>query len=153
MPEPTAEHKLLAKWVGTWSGEGELKPGPLGPGGKMTWTEECEWFGGTEFAVVCKSHGDGAMGPSKGLGIISYNAGKKVFTHYGVDNNGWGSYAEGTRSGDEWAFQAKEMMGDKVYHSRFEVKLASPTQMDFVWEMSEDGKTWIAMMDGKSTKK
>ena len=51
MPGPTAEHKLLAKWVGNWSGEGEMKPGPFGPGGKMTWTEECDWFGGITFTL------------------------------------------------------------------------------------------------------
>ena len=153
MPEPTPEHKELAKWVGTWAGEGEMKPGPFGPGGPMTWTEECDWFGGTEFSVVCKSHGEGPMGPSKGLGIIGYNAGSGAYTHYGVDSNGWSGYAEGKRSGDEWTFQAKEKMGDKVYHSRFKLKMASPTQMDFVWEVSEDGENWMAMMDGTSKKK
>jgi len=153
MPQPTEEHKLLAKWVGQWSGEGEMNPGPFGPGGRMTWTEECEWFGGVEFNVVCKSKGEGPMGPMKGLGIIGYDANKQVFTHYGVDSGGWANYAEGTRSGDEWTFQAKEKMGDKVFHSRFKMKLASPTQIDFVWEVSEDGKTWVAMMDGMSTRK
>jgi len=39
-PQPTAEHKVLDKFVGSWAGSGELKPGPFGPGGQMTWTED-----------------------------------------------------------------------------------------------------------------
>ena len=37
-PQPTAEHKELGMWVGGWSGTGEMKPGPFGPGGPMSST-------------------------------------------------------------------------------------------------------------------
>jgi len=152
-PQPTAEHKALEMWLGSWSGSGEMKPGPFGPGGPMKWTEDCSWFAGAEFNVVCKSKGDGAMGPMQGLGIIGYHPDKKVYTHYGVDNNGWAGYSEGTRSGDSWTFESTDTMEGMTFHSRFTMKMTSPTEMTFSWEMSEDGKTWAVMMDGTSKKR
>lgn len=151
--QPTAEHEALGAWVGSWSGTGEMKAGAFGPGGPMTWTEECSWFEGGRFHVICTSEGTGPIGPMKGLGIVGYNAGKQVYTHYGVDNNGWSGYSEGARSGDSWTFQSKELMGGKTYYSRFQMTMTSPNEIAFSWEMSEDGKNWTVMMDGMSTKK
>lgn len=151
--QPTAEHKELQAWVGSWAGSGEMKPGPFGPGGPMSWTEECSWFEGSQFHVVCRSNGTSPMGPMKGLGIVGYNAEKKVFTHYGVDSTGWSGYAEGTRTGKTWTFRADEMMGGKIIHGRYTMILVSPTKMTFSWETSEDGKIWAVMMDGTTQKK
>jgi hypothetical protein len=81
MPQPTAEHEVLGMWVGTWSGEGEMKPGAFGPGGPMAWKEDCSWFEGAKFHVVCTSEGDSPMGPMKGLGIVGYHPEKKAYTH------------------------------------------------------------------------
>ena len=99
-PQPTPEHKALEIWVGTWTGSAEMKPGPLGPGGPISWTEECSWFGGAGFHVFCESKGSGPTGPTQGIGIMGYNAQKKVYTHYGIDSDGWSGGGEGTRSGD-----------------------------------------------------
>jgi hypothetical protein len=153
MPKPTEEHALLGQWVGEWVGKGEVKPGPFGEGGPMTWTEACQWFGGTEFSVVCKSKGDGPWGPTKGLGIISYNAEKKVFTHYGVDSTGWSGYAEGTRDGKTWTFESAETMGGQSFKSRFSLTLETPTRMVFSWSVSMDGENYMVMMDGATEKK
>jgi hypothetical protein len=152
-PQPTAEHKELARWLGSWSGSGEIKPSPFGPGGAMTWSEDCSWFGGGEFHVLCKSKGEGPTGPMVGLGIVGYNPGKNVYTHYGVDSSGWSGYAEGTRSGDTWTFTSTETVEGATFHSRFAMIMESPTKMTFTWEMSEDGESWTTMMDGVSTKR
>ena len=153
MPQPTAEHKGLAQWVGTWSGEGDMKPGIFGEGGPMSWSEECTWFEGSKFHVVCKSEGSGPMGPVKGIGIIGYKPEREVYTHYGVDNNGWSAYAEGTREGDTWTYLSKESMGGQTYHTRATMTLTAPDTMEFTWEMSEDGENWVLLMDGSNTKK
>jgi hypothetical protein len=89
----------------------------------------------------------------KGLGITGYNPGKKVYTHYGVDNNGWSGFAEGTRTGDSWTYRSTETMEGTTYHSRFTIEIRSPTETKFTWEMSEGGENWIAMMDGINKKK
>jgi len=151
--QPGPEQKALEMWLGNWSGSGEVKPGPFGPGGSMKWTEECAWFAGSQFHVVCKSKGTSPTGePTQGIGIVGYNAGKKVYTHYGVDSSGWSGYAEGSRSGNEWTFHSAETIDGKTYQSRFMMNVTSPTEITFTWEMSEDGKTWTTMMDGTSKK-
>lgn len=153
MPEPTAEHKELGRWIGTWMGSGEMKEGPFGPGGPMKWTEKCSWFEGARFHVVCKSKGSSPMGPSKGLGIMGYNAEKGVYTHYGVDSSGWAGYAEGNRKGETWTFQSEETMGGATFYSRFSMTMKSAEEMTFSWQMSEDGESWMTLMDGVSKKK
>lgn len=153
MPQPTAEHKELALWIGSWSGKGEMKAGPFGPGGPMAWTEECSWFGGSEFHVICHSKGTVPTGPMKGMGIIGYDPNKKVYTHYGVDNNGWAGFSEGTRSGKSWTYRGSETVEGKTYHSRFNMTMTSATKMDFDWQMSEDGTDWVTLMEGTAEKK
>jgi hypothetical protein len=152
-PQLTPEHKALESWLGHWSGHGELKPGPWGEGGDMTWTEECSFFEGSHFHVVCRSEGNGPMGPMKGLGIIGYNPEKGVYTHYGVDSSGWSGYSEGKHEGQTWKFKSQEIMGGKTYHTRFKMVMGDSGEMDFSWEMSEDGSEWTVLMDGKSTRK
>jgi hypothetical protein len=152
-PQPTAEHQALEAWIGSWSGQGELKPGPFGPGGPMSWTEECSWFEGGGFHVICRSQGTGPMGATKGLGIIGYHSEKKVYTHYGVDSSGWSGYAEGARTGDTWTFQSREVMGGTSFESRAIMTMTSPSTMSFSWAVSEDGSTWTVLMDGTTTRR
>ena len=152
MPVPTTGHEALAAFLGSWSGSGEMKPGIFGEGGPMSWTEECTWFEGSKFHVACTSEGDSPMGPTKGLGIIGYNAGKKVYTHYGVDNNGWSAYAEGTRDGDTWTYLSEDVVGGEKFHTRATISLVSEKVMTFSWEMSQDGENWTLLFDGKSVK-
>ncbi len=152
MPQPTDEHKVLEMFVGKWAGSGEMQSGPFGPGGPVAWTEDCSWFGEAGFHVVCKSQGTAPMGPMQGLGIMGYNPVKQVYTHYGIDTYGWTGMSEGTRSGDSWTYHSEETMEGKTFHSRFTMKMESPTKMAFSWAMSEDGETWTEMMSGESEK-
>src|ERR671936_650243 len=78
-PKPGPEHQRLGYFVGKWTGEGEMKPGPMGPGGKMTSSDNCEWFDG-HFAVICHSEGKSPMGSFKGIGILSYSPEEKAYT-------------------------------------------------------------------------
>jgi hypothetical protein len=40
-----------------------------------------------------------------------------------------------------------------MVHGRFTMNIVSPTSYTLKYEMSTDGTTWNAMMDGKATKK
>ena len=60
-PKPAPELKKLDYFAGTWTAEGEIKPGPLGPGGKFTGTNHVEWMDGG-FFLVTHSEFNGAMG-------------------------------------------------------------------------------------------
>src|ERR1035438_6993331 len=38
--------------VGNWTTEGDMKPGPMGPGGKFTTTDQLQWMEGKFFLVM-----------------------------------------------------------------------------------------------------
>jgi hypothetical protein len=125
----------------------------MGPGGKASWTETCEWFEG-RFAIVCRSDGKGPMGPMKGLGIMSYSPEEKVYTYVGTDSGGMTmtTVPKGTVSGDTWTFTDESMMGGQKMKTRVTVKQISPTEQTFLMEMQgADGK-WMPMMESKGKK-
>ena len=152
-PKPGPEHEKLGYFVGKWTSEGEMKESPFGPGGKVTSTDNCEWFEG-RYAVVCRSEGKGPTGPTKGIGIMGYNADQKVYTYYGVDNTAMvmASVPHGTVQGDTWTYTDESMMGGQKVKSRFVIKTQSPTSYSFTWEtQGSDGK-WMPIMQGTSKK-
>ena len=152
-PKPGPEHKRLGYFVGKWTGEGEAKPGPMGPGGKITSTDTCTWFEGG-FAVVCHSDGKGPMGPMKSVGVLGYSSEEKVYTYYGIDNSDMAmtSIPKGTVRGDTWTYTDEAMMGGKKIKSRVTIKELSPDSYTFKMEtQGPDGK-WAPMMESKNTK-
>ena len=150
-PKPAPEHKALTYFVGKWKGEGEMKPSPIGPGGKMTSLDTCEWFTGS-FHVVCRGTGTSPMGKMTSLGVIAYNAGEKAYTFYGIDSSGMGELSLGQKSGSTWTFTATSNIGGQTIHSRYTITETSPTAYTFKWEASQDKKTWMVVAEGKSTK-
>jgi hypothetical protein len=151
--KPTPEHQRLRYFVGTWTTEGEMKAGPMGPGGKVTSTDRCEWFEG-RFAVVCHSTGKTPMGPSKSIGILAYSAEEKVYTYYGVDNSNMvmtsvprGSVQDGT-----WTYTDESVMGGQKMKTRVTIKELSPSAYTFNMEMQGPDGKWTPLMESKSTK-
>jgi hypothetical protein len=152
-PKPGPEHARLGYFVGKWKTEGEAKPGPMGPGGKMTGTDTCEWYDG-RFSVVCRSDGTGPWGPTKSIGILGYSTEEKVYTYYGVDNSPMtmATVPKGTIQGKTWSYTDESMMGGKKTKSRVTINEVSPTEYTFKMELQgADGK-WAPMMESKSTK-
>jgi hypothetical protein len=152
-PKPGPEHARLGYFVGKWTAEGEMKPGPMGPGGKTTSTDTCEWFEG-RFSVICRYDGTGPMGPSKGIGILSYSPEEKVYTYYGVDNSSMtmASVPKGTVRGDTWTYTDEGTMGGKKVKSRVIIKELSPTAYTFMMEMQGPDGKWIPAMESRNTK-
>jgi hypothetical protein len=153
-PAPTAEHKRLGYFVGRWTSEGEMKASPMGPAGKISGTDTCEWFSGG-FAVVCRSEGKSPMGPMKSIGIMGYSTEEKVYTYYGVDNTAMtmASVPKGTRQGDTWTYLDEGTMGGQKYKARITLKELSPTKYTFKMEMQGPDGKWAPMMEATSTKK
>jgi hypothetical protein len=151
--KPGPEHARLGYFVGKWTTEGEMKASPMGPGGKITSTDTCEWFDG-KYAVVCHSDGKTPMGPSKSIGIMGYSAEEKVYTYYGVDNSSMtmASVPRGTVQGDTWTYTDEGMMGGQKMKSRVIIKELSPTAYSFSMEMQGPDGKWAPMMQAKSTK-
>jgi len=152
-PKPTAEHKKLEVITGTWSVEGEVKPNPMGPGGKMSEDEKCDWMDGG-FYVICHTQFKSAnSGNGTALSVFGYSPEDKVYTY--KEFNSWGETMEsrGAVEGDTWTWNSDEKMGDKSMKGRFTMKFSSPTSYSFTYEMSSDGAKWTLVVDGKATKK
>jgi hypothetical protein len=152
-PKPGPEHARLAYFVGKWAAEGEVKPGPMGPGGKFTSSDNCEWFEG-RYSVICHSEGTMPMGRSKSIGILGYSTEEKVYTYYGVDNSNMtmASVPRGTVRGDTWTYTDEGTMGGKKVKSRVTIKELSPTEYTFRMEMQGPDGKWAPMMESKNTK-
>lgn len=153
-PKPTPEHQRLQYFVGDWTMEGEMKPGPMGPGGKITSNDHCEWFEG-HYAVVCRGTGTTPMGPAKSIGIMGYSADEKVYTYYGIDNSPMvmTAAARGTVQNGTWTYTDESMMGGQKVKSRVTIKEASPSAYTFSLEMQGPDGKWMPVMTSKNTKK
>lgn len=152
-PKPTAEHKRLGYFVGTWKTEGKMNPSSMGPGGKMTSLDKCTWFDGG-FAVVCQGDGTAAGAPMKSLGILGYSAEEKVYTYHGIDTSGMvmTTVPRGKLQGDTWTYDEESMMGGKKVKSRVTIKELSPTEYTFSWAMQGPDGKWATIGESKSTK-
>lgn len=151
--KPSPEHQRLGFFVGRWKAEGEVKPGPMGPGGKITGTDTCEWFEG-RFSVICRSEGQGPSGPSRSLGILGYSPEEKVYTYYGVDNSAMtmSTVPKGTVQGKTWTYTDQGTMGGQAFKSRVTIEEESPTAYTFRMEMQGPDGKWIEMMRSRNTK-
>ncbi len=152
-PKPGPEHKKLDYFVGKWTSEADVKPNPFMPAGKMASTDNCQWFEGG-FSVVCHFEGKSPMGPTKGVGIMSYNMEEKVYTYYEVNNSpmAMATVPHGTVQGDTWTYNDEARMGGKTVKSRYIIKELSPTSYSFKWEMQGDDGAWKTAMEGSSKK-
>lgn len=151
MPKPGPEHKKLDMFAGSWTLNGDMKASSMGPGGKMTENESCEWMEG-DFFLICHSSYQSSMGNGTGLSILGYSNDDKTYTYR--EFNSWGEFddSKGANDGDTWTWTSNEKMGDKTMKSKFTMKIASPTSYTFTFEMSDDGAKWTTIMDGKATK-
>ena len=156
--KPGPEHQRLGYFVGTWKAEGETKPFPMGdktiPGGKMTSTDNCEWYDG-RFAVICRSTGNSPMGASKSLAILSYSPEEKVYTYYATDSSGMMAMTtvpRGTVTGDTWTFLDEAPMGGQKIKSRVTLKEVSPSEYLFTMEFQGPDGKWLPMMESKNRK-
>jgi hypothetical protein len=152
-PKPTPAHARLGYFVGKWTAEGEMKPSPMGPGGRFTASDNCEWFEG-RYSVICQSEGTMPAGRSKSIGILGYSVEDKVYTYYGTDNSGMtmASVPRGTLQGDTWTYNDEGTMGGQKYKSRVTIKELSPTTYTFKMEMQGPDGKWMPTMESKNTK-
>jgi hypothetical protein len=151
MPKPGAEHKKLDVFAGSWTLEGDMKPTAMGPGGKMTESEKCEWMDGG-FFLVCHTDFKTTMGNGSGISVLGYSPEEKGYTYR--EFNSWGEFedSKGSVEGDTWIWTSDEKMGTMTMKGRFTMKVTSPTSYTFTFEMSEDGAKWTTVLDGKATK-
>jgi hypothetical protein len=151
MPKPGPEHKKLEVFVGTWTLDGDLKPGPMGAGGKMTETETCDWMDGN-FFVLCHAEAKTSMGDASAVSVMGYAADDKTYTYHEFNSLGEYMESKGALDGDTWTWTGDDKMNGTPIKGRFTIKMTSPSSYNFTYEMSPDGTKWTLAMDGKATK-
>jgi hypothetical protein len=152
MPKPGPEHKKLDMLAGSWIVEGDVKPNPMGPGGKITENEKCEWMDGDFFLICHVDFKSANSGNGTGLSVIGYSTGEKAYTYR--EFNSWGEFEDsrGSLDGDTWTWTSDEKMGSSMGKGRFTMKFTSSSSYTFTYETSPDGAKWTAVVDGKAAK-
>jgi hypothetical protein len=151
IPKPGPEHKKLDMFAGTWTLTGDMKPSPMGPGGKMVENETCAWMEGN-FFLECHAKYETAMGNGTGVSYLGYSTDDKAYTYREFNSMGEFDDARGTWDGDSIVWTSEERMGGKTMKGRFTMASLSPTSYAFKFEMSPDGNAWNTLMEGKATK-
>jgi hypothetical protein len=151
-PQPAPQTKNLEYFIGSWTVNGDLKAGPMGPGGKLTGTDKWEWMAGHYF-IVAHSDMQGAAGNGNSLSVMGYNADEKKYTYNEFDSMGQTELATGTFDGTTWSWTSDEHMNGQTMKGRYTAKEVSPTSYSFKFELSQDGTNWTTVMDGTATKK
>ncbi len=151
MPKAGPEQQRLHYFVGNWKSEGEMKPGPYGPGGKFSSMDEAHMLG--DFFLVTHSKGTGPMGPMTEEATMGYDAKQKAYTYDAFNSMGEHERSTGHVSGKTWTWTSDEEMGGKVMKTKFVLNEVSPTSYTYKLDTSSDnGKTWANMFEGKATK-
>jgi hypothetical protein len=153
MPKPGPEIKKLEYFTGSWTCDGDNKPGPMGPGGKMTMTEESKWMDGGFFVVTHSQFKSSDMGNGSGAAVLGYDLDEKKYTYDEFNSMGERVHAKGTVDGDAWTWTSDMKMGPQTMTGRFSEKILSPAAYTIKFEVSPDGTNWTLVMDGKCTKK
>lgn len=151
-PKPGPEVQKLAYYLGTWRGEGEAKPGPFGPGGKLSSTTTCEWFAGG-FHLVCRGEEHGPTGKRTFLNIRGYDEKTKGYTEYSISDLGESEHnTGGIIVGNQRSFVFDMDMEGKPTKLRYVEVQESPTLFTYRAEASVDRGPWTAIAEGKVTK-
>ena len=148
MPKPAPELKQLDWMAGSWKLDGDAKPSPYGPGGKMTMTEDVRWMQGNFFLVSRSTFSGGGMGSGSGIAVMGYDSDAKKFTYNEFNSFGEATKSMGTVDGKTWTWYGEDKMGK----GKFIMNVTSPTSYTFQYDMSKDGNTWTTVMTGKATK-
>jgi Protein of unknown function (DUF1579) len=152
MPKPGPEHQRLGAFIGNWTFDGEMKPGPMGPGGKMSGTDRIEWAPGN-FFVQRSFQGTSPMGEIQGIEILAYDAAKKVYTFNSFDSLGMMGSGTMTVKGNTWTATGTSTMGSMTMRDRCTLEFgADGGTVTIKCAVLTDGKTWTPTFEGKATK-
>jgi len=151
MPKPGPELKKLDMFAGSWIMDGDIKPGPMGPGGKMTENERCKWMDGG-FFLVCHWDFKSSMGNGTETSYMGYDVDDKVYTFDAFNSMGEAVHAKGKVNGDTWTWTSDSKMAGQPVKTHFIMRVSTPTSYSVKYDMSQDGTTWTTLMDGKATK-
>ncbi len=148
-PMPNPEVKKLHVYVGHWTVEGELKPGPWGPGVKISQTYDGQMaIGGFYF------RGQWGKGVMASVDYFGYDPVTKnlVGDSYGLDGTrtSWVGRASGNTF--SWTAKATTATGEQYSLRGHEAFAADFMSIAITYERSSDGKTWMPFLEMKWAK-
>jgi len=151
-PQPGAEAKKLAMFVGNWQYEGTAKASPLGPAAKVSGRQTVRLVGGG-FAVEWTGEESGVLGTGKFGEIDVYDAALKANRYLGFQDDGSTWQGTSSFSGNVVKFSGTQSTKGTSYQVRGTMTFAADGK-SFAQqvEISTDGKTWAPWMELKVTR-
>jgi len=151
-PKPDPEMAKAANaFVGHWTYEGEYKPGPLGPGGKVTGVYDIKTILGG-FFLQDRWTEKGPWGETHGLEIDRYDPVNKNFVAAEFHDDGSIVSGASTFDGKTFNYKATFVAGGKQYSLNNIMLLVADGSFTAKVEISADGKTFVPFMEAKFTK-
>ena len=151
-PVPGPEVKKLGVFAGRWSEQADMKPSAMGPGGKFTGTENCEWTVGG-FALICRETTMmPGMGNAAGISLMGYDPEAKNYVYTEMDSFGQVQVSRGTVDGDNWTWTSDATMGGQNLHMRFSMNFTSKDAFDMKFEAGPNANSMQTLMEGKATR-
>lgn len=158
MPKPTAEHKWLSKFHGTWTSKSKGMMGPGQPEMECSGEIVCKPLG--EFWIVNDMQGDAFGDPMRGIQTIGYDPENKKYVGTWVDSLTsfmWKYEGSVDATGKILTLEADgpNFMGDPKTTTKFQdiYEFRSESEMIVTSKMlGPDGK-WVTFMSGVAKKK
>jgi hypothetical protein len=152
-PQPSAEAKRLAAFVGTFEYEGASVNSPVGPAGKMAGRMTGRMLTGGSALELSGGDSSGPFGGVQWSEIHAWDSAGKVYRVMGHQTDGQIWYGWSSVSGNVWRFTMTWVIKGVAYHSRVEhAWSADGRSYDWKSEVSTDGKTWVPFAQQKGKK-
>jgi hypothetical protein len=152
-PKPDPQIKQLSALVGRWTYEGEYKPGPLGPGGKITgeYTGQMILKG---FFFEGRETEKGAMGETHNVEIDACDPANKNFISNFYQDDGSRFLGTVTVSGNTITWEGKYFAAGQQIVMRAPLVLAADrtSGKEKVDVSTDGGKTWMPFFEATWTK-
>jgi hypothetical protein len=150
MPTPTDAHKRMARLAGDWTGPENVHPSPWDPNGFKATGHSRNRVALDGFVVLhdYEQSRDGKV-LFRGHGVFSFDpkAGHYLLHWFDVMGSNPNVYT-GDFQGDVLSMTSPAHGG----HTRCVFDLSQPNAYTFEMAMSQDGKSWKTIMDGRYTK-
>ena len=108
---------------------------------------------GNFFLILHSQFSSQATGDGVEYAVIGYDTNKKAFTYESFNSSGEHQVATATPDADGkvWSwYSSPDRPGPMKW--RYTETVLSPASYAIKFEMSQDGKTWTSVMEGKATK-
>jgi hypothetical protein len=146
MPKPTAAHRRLEKFVGSWNGDERMLPSPWDPAGGMAIGRVRNARALDGFAVVqdYEQERDGRV-TFRGHGVFWWDSQSNACVLHWFDSMGQApNEFRGTFEADVLTLVSRSPQGQ----SRSTWDFSQPGRYEHRLEMSPDGAQWTTLMEG-----